>query len=105
MNAEQIISIWDGIRLSEELTDYIIDCTREFLLRSFNNKYTYQNLCTDITNVYSALGSTGSLIDQELLGSIPLPKNISDILLANPWFVFLYMCEELISLGDADGKA
>lgn len=104
-NTDVLTNIWDSIRIQEPLVDYILNSTAEFLLRGFNKTYTFENLCEDISNVYNLIGSPNSLIDNEILASMPPSKMIKDYLLGNPWFVFLYMCEELIDFGENDGSA
>lgn len=105
MNKDQISTIWNAIRINEQLTDFIIDCSREFLLRAFSSDYTYDTLVKDITNTYTLLATNLSSIDEDLLSTIATNKTIEEIFHSNPWFTFLYICEGLIELESKDEKA
>lgn len=99
----QIATVWNGIRINDALSDFILDTTREFLLRCFNSEYRYENLCDEIASSFDVISGPMSQLDKSILDFIP-NKNIShDIFFSNPWYTLLYICEGLIALEDADG--
>lgn len=103
MNEGQVKSIWNGIRINETLSDFVIDTTREFLIRCFSSEYTYQTLCREISESFGWLTSHSSCIDDDLLKSTAPVKNVEEILIGNPWLTLLYICEGLIVMEDTNG--
>lgn len=101
-NQNQLSAIWNGIRLDSTLTDFVLDTTREFLLRCFDDKYTYQQLCTEIASSIGYIASVGTAIDKDLIGNVAIESQVKEALLSNPWLTLLYICEGLIVMEKGD---
>lgn len=103
LNRGMIESIWSGIRINEKLTDFVLDSTREFLMRAFNDEYTYEKLCIDIANSHDTIAANGSLIDTDILSCISVKNESMKNLAANPWLVLLLICESIIVMENDNG--
>ena len=92
-------AIWGGIRINNELVDFITDGTREFLLRAFiPGQYEFEKLTDEIASTYALLGNKNSSLDDTLKDSILNQEDIKKVFFSNPWFTFLYMSENLITM-------
>lgn len=102
LDHQQMLGIWSGIRLSETLTDFILDSTREFLLRGFNNEYTFETFCNEIAEAHNTIASTYSAIDQDITKNVVSKTDMLKNLICNPWFVLLLVCETIIVMEEKD---
>lgn len=94
----QLETIWRSIRINDQLVDFILDSTRELLVRSFNEEYSYEKLCGEINGAYSIISDPRTAIDKDLLVNIDYRNKTIEEIYSNPWFVFLYLCESTIVL-------
>ena len=101
-NKNQLSAIWNGIRIDPVLTDFVLDVTREFLLRSFDDTYSYQKLCSEIATTVGYIADIDTSIDKDLTGNIVPENTVKAALLSNPWFTLLYICEGLIVMEKGD---
>jgi hypothetical protein len=103
LNIEQLVTIWNGIRIDPALVDFILDVTREFLLRGFDpGGYSYQTCVNQLGENHKLMVSGASAIDVDLINSTADGNTYKILLENNPWFVMLCIAETLITPGTND---
>lgn len=97
LTKSHIDSIWNIIRVNEILLDFTLAVTSEFLLRAFDEDFTYTQLCGKIGEVYDCIGNVNGSIDASVIKEIPKGDSITKVYLDNPWLTVLFLIEMIFA--------
>ena len=93
----QLEVIWSEIRNSKVITDFILTCANELVLRI--GPVEFGELTQRLAASYCSSVGPFSVIDNDLLARLPgggsAGSNYKDLLHDNPWYVFILLVETL----------
>lgn len=90
---ELAIELWDELREQDVVFDYLTACTIEFRLRMPVGTSGYDALVQRLATAYVCLSDGEGVVDPETIERLPQSNTYHQLLVKNPWLVFLLTLE------------